>query len=171
MDNPFRGTNLRVLTKSELRNTDDDSTAQPQSLSKCEPENSESDSRNDEEQRYLAAVGGLLVKARVACGQPPLDPDIEFIPACATWAEILFGVVPYARLTDAYMHALRTRKSTFPLNVSELCEAWRQIQESERYAPKPNKSEGCPVCKGTGMEYFPAQRASRPCGCRKAGVR
>lgn len=171
MDNPFRGTNLRVLTKSESKNMGDDSAVQPQSLSKCEPGNSGLDSSSDEEQQYLAAVGGLLVKARVACGQPPLDPDIEFLPACVTWAEILFGVVPYARLADAYMHALRTRKSTFPLNVSELCEAWRQIQESERYAPKPNKSEGCLTCGGTGYEWLPVQRASRPCGCRKVGVK
>ena len=170
MDNPFRDTNLKLLPNSTPKKTPDDLPGTPQSESKSRPEPFSSP-ESEKQAEYCALVGGIIERARLACGQPPLDPSVEYLPACLAWSEILMGVVPIHRLDDCYLMAMRSRKSTAPLNASELCEAWRQLCESERYTPKPNPSAGCPVCNGTGYEWMPAQRASRACGCRKAGAR
>lgn len=169
MDNPFRDTNLKLLPNSTPKRMPDDSMGTRVSGNKSEPEPFSSP-ESEKQAEYCALVGGIIERARLACGQPPLDPAVEYIPACLAWSEILMGVVPVHRLDDCYLMAMRSRKSSAPLNASELCEAWRQLCESERYTPKPNPSAGCSVCNGTGFEYLPTQRASRPCECRKKGA-
>lgn len=73
-----------------------------------------------------------------------------------TWCEILFDAVPPQRLNDAYLYAVKSRVSTFPLAVTELLTAWRAIALEE--AEQKKKLRHCHVCDGSGMGmvYNPA---------------
>lgn len=119
---------------------------------------------------YAAKVGEIIAKAR-AGSQPQLVGD-EFKFAIATWTELLEGFVPESRLNDCYLHARRSRKSTFPLDPSELCAAWQEIHEAERARPAATialrlQGDICERCNGTGYEIVEVKgrKVSRPCNC------
>lgn len=104
---------------------------------------------------YAAKVGEILTKSRVGTAQQLIDDEFDY--TLQTWLEVLYGHVPEARLNDAYVHASRTRNSTFPLTQFELCEAWNQIRAAERAVPPIGTYDWrgekvCPHCNGTGTK-------------------
>ena len=76
----------------------------------------------------------------------------------ATWTEALQDAVPEYRLGDAFIHARQNRNSTFPLDVSEVCAAWKLIQQAEKAVPRTGSYEWsrarevCGTCNGTGTK-------------------
>lgn len=94
------------------------------------------------------------MKSRSGISQQLSDDEFQF--TLAAWVEVLYGHVPEAKLNDAYIHASRTRNSTFPLTQFELCEAWNQIKAAERSIPPVGSYEWsrarevCPDCNNTG---------------------
>lgn len=52
------------------------------------------------------------------------------------WGEILWGQVPVESLNDAYMLTMRSRKSTWPLTVSEICATYYESQRPSFMAPE-----------------------------------
>src|SRR6266508_2767603 len=78
---------------------------------------------------YAAAVAEILIKAMA--GSPSVLTGDEFKFVIVAWTEVLEGCVPESRLNDCYLHAKRNRKSTFPLDVSELCTAWHELRAKE----------------------------------------
>lgn len=106
---------------------------------------------------YAAAVGEILTKSRAGIAQQLSDEEFDF--TVDSWVEVLYGHVPEARLNDAYVHASRTRSSTFPLTQYELCDAWNQIRTAERNAPPIGTydyrgREVCPDCNDTGTKLI-----------------
>ena len=120
---------------------------------------------------YAAKVAELITKAR-AGSQSVLAGD-EFKFAIAAWTEVLEGFVPEKRLNDCYLHARRYRNSTFPLDASELCAAWKEISESERARPpvatltQRLRGDVCGQCNGTGYKQVEVNgyKVSKPCDC------
>ena len=104
---------------------------------------------------YRTIVGKLILKTRLAYSLPSLDTQ-EFPAAVEAWCEILFGSVPPERLNDCYIHAVKTRASTFPLAVTEILTAWRAIAVEE--AEQAKRQRHCHVCQGRRFEmvYNPA---------------
>src|SRR5688572_28870149 len=82
---------------------------------------------------YAARVGEILAKSRAGTSQQLHDDEFQY--TLAAWLEVLYGHVPEHRLNDVYVHASRTRNSTFPLTQFELCEAWNQVRAAERSMP------------------------------------
>ena len=83
------------------------------------------------------AVSPLIDEIRLACSLPALD-DRELAATARIWAEVLLAEgVPMDQWRACLIHVLRTRKTTFPVSVSELCSAWRELkanQTAERIA-------------------------------------
>ncbi|MBX7224317.1 MAG: hypothetical protein K1Y36_30660 [Blastocatellia bacterium] len=114
---------------------------------------------------YQAAMLDVVKRARLAALGQALS-GTELKDTSRAWTEILMGIVPLERLNECYLTAMRNRNSTFPLNASELCTAWREMQAIERFAPKPQVAD-CEICRGTGWEQM-ENRAVRPCKCRQS---
>lgn len=78
----------------------------------------------------------------------------------AAWTQVLQDAVPEHRLAEVFVYARQNRNSTFQMDVSEVCAAWKTIRESERYAlPRVGQydyrgTEVCPKCNGTGTFLF-----------------
>lgn len=76
----------------------------------------------------------------------------------ATWTEALQDVVPEYRVADAFVHARQHRNSTYLLDVSEVCAAWKVIHEAEKRMPPVGSYEWsrarevCPDCNNTGTK-------------------
>lgn len=87
----------------------------------------------------------LIDEIRLACSLPALD-DRELAATARIWAEVLLVEgVPMDQWRTCLIHVLRTRKTTFPVSVSELCQAWRDIKAShiaERIAEIVKRNEG-----------------------------
>lgn len=84
----------------------------------------------------------LIDEVRLACSLPALDPR-ELTAMGKIWGEVLSAEgIPAERWRACLIHCLRTRESTFAVNVSELCAAWREIRHS--FLPP-----ACPRCQGT----------------------
>jgi hypothetical protein len=58
-----------------------------------------------------------------------------------TWTELLFGIIPHDRLTDAYQRAFRDHQGLFPINAPELKAAWENIDREERNAVRNNTAD------------------------------
>ena len=103
-------------------------------------------------------MGEILAKSRSGITQQLTDEEFQF--TLAAWVEVLEGHVPEHRLNDAYIHASRTRNSTFPLTQFEICEAWNQVRAAEKNnMPRVGQydyrgTEVCPKCNGTGTQLF-----------------
>jgi hypothetical protein len=111
---------------------------------------------------YAARVSEVITKARAGL-TPYLEPD-EFKFLVGQWTETLLGFVPEYRLNDCYLHAARTRDTSFPMTATDMCNAWRQIQEAERSTPSvgtydwSRAREVCSECNGTGTVLFVKRR-------------
>lgn len=83
------------------------------------------------------ALSPLIDEIRLACSLPALD-DRELVATARIWAEVLLAEgVPMDQWRTCLIRVLRTRKTTFPVSVSELCAAWRELkadQTAERIA-------------------------------------
>lgn len=95
------------------------------------------------------------MKSRAGTSQQLGDEEFQY--TLASWLEVLFGHVPEHRLNETYVHASRTRNSTFPLTQYEMCEAWNQIRAAERTMPPVGTYEYrgrkvCPDCHNTGTK-------------------
>lgn len=116
---------------------------------------------------YAATLGEIITKANI--GRQQLDPKKEMPVAIAVWYEVLYGVVPEHRLNDCYLHAKRTRTSTFALVPEELTTAWSEIRSSEMYKRAPENRQithgFCEKCNNTGTEVItkPGFTSARPC--------
>lgn len=78
---------------------------------------------------YFVKVIELIFKVRRVTGQPPLENQELHLTAMA-WTEIIQPLIPLNRLDECYMRAIRTRTTTYPFSVSELCQVWQQIRET-----------------------------------------
>jgi len=93
-------------------------------------------------------------------GNPSRPEGVEFELMVATWTEALQDVVPEHRVAEMFVHARRNRNSSFLMDVSEVCAAWKTIKETERHAlPRIGQydyrgSSVCPKCNGTGTYLF-----------------
>jgi len=76
----------------------------------------------------------------------------------ATWTETLQDIVPEYRLAEVFVHARRNRSTTYQLDVSEICAAWKEMKEAERVLRPTEKptyaKEVCKQCNGTGTRLF-----------------
>ncbi len=117
------------------------------------------------------AVGHLILKSRLACSLPALEPR-EFSVAVEAWIEIINGAVPAMRLNDAYLSAMRNRETNFAIGAPEIVKAWKEIQESERHKgntawlSRMLSGDVCARCHGTGTEVIMngnVATGSRPC--------
>lgn len=103
---------------------------------------------------YGAAVAEQLM--RYFAGNPAKPGDREFELMVAEWTRILQDAVPEYRLGDAFVYARQTRNSNFQMDVSEVCAAWKLIQDAERSVPPTGSYEWsrarkvCPDCNNTG---------------------
>lgn len=93
------------------------------------------------------------MKTRLACSLPAFETQ-ELAAAVEAWCEILYGAVPVERLNDAYVLAMRTRNSTFPLAATEVIEASKRIASEIDAQRRPS----CMLCygKGSALVYDPA---------------
>lgn len=105
---------------------------------------------------YAAKVSEILEKTRAGSPSQLLDEEFKFV--VGTWVEAFAGIIPEHRLNDCYLHAARTRDSSFPMSVTDMCAAWNQIQAAERSMPAigthdwDRAREVCPRCNNTGTE-------------------
>ncbi len=104
-------------------------------------------------------MGHLILKSRLACSLPALEPN-EFRVAVEAWQEVIAGAVPVKRLNDAYLLAMRNRDSNFAIGAPEIVKAWLEIQASERHKPSTApldrmlQGDVCQACNGTGTELI-----------------
>lgn len=103
----------------------------------------------------------IVLKARLGSSSQALNPD-EFTLAVFTWAEVLFGEVPIESLDASYLKAMRTRRSSFPLGVSEICAAYSGNLEDDYRGPVMSTEDpvirekriNCTRCFGNGAEVI-----------------
>jgi hypothetical protein len=102
---------------------------------------------------YRTAVARMIVKTRLACSLPAFETQ-ELAAAVEAWCEILYGVVPVERINDAYLLAMRSRNSTFPIAATEVIEASKKIAAEIDAKRRP----ACMLCGGRGsaLVYDPA---------------
>lgn len=106
----------------------------------------------------------MILKLRLCFSLPALSTDPqsnEFAIAVAAWTEVLYGFVPIDKLEEAYLNAMRGRKSTFPLGVSEICAAYSSGEYTGPVAEDPEKRrirESCQTCFGSNT--IPGQPGS-----------
>lgn len=93
----------------------------------------------------------MILKVRMAHSLPALNVE-EFAAMTEAWCEVLAPIVPPDRLNDCYLHAMRTRESTFPLAVTEVLTAWRVINSEEGRIRE--RSKPCFLCQGKGTELI-----------------
>lgn len=81
--------------------------------------------------------------------------------AIEAWSEIVTDVIPFSRLNDAYLGAMRNRETNFAIGAPELVKAWKVISEAERYRPMTGadieqmlRGDVCKDCHGTGTEII-----------------
>jgi hypothetical protein len=76
----------------------------------------------------------------------------------AVWTEALQDVVPETRIGEAFVYARQNRNSSFLMDVSEVCAAWKTLRESEKHViPRIGQydyrgTEVCRHCNGTGTK-------------------
>lgn len=98
--------------------------------------------------------------AKMFAGNPSRPEGDEFKLMVATWTEALQNVVPEHRLAETFVYARQNRNSSFLMDVSEVCGAWKSVRESERYAvPRIGQydyrgTEVCPKCNNTGTKLI-----------------
>lgn len=103
---------------------------------------------------YGAKVAEQLMK--LFAGNPSRPSESEFKLMVGAWTETLQDVVPEYRLGDAFVHARQNRNSSFVMDVSEVCNAWKVIKEAEKSIPATGSYEWsrarevCPDCNNTG---------------------
>lgn len=91
-------------------------------------------------------------------GNPAQLSDDEFKFLVGQWVQVLAGFVPEHRLNGCYLHAARTRDSSFPMSATDMCSAWNQIQAAERNMPAigthdwDRAREVCSKCNNTGTQ-------------------
>jgi hypothetical protein len=85
------------------------------------------------------------VKTRLACSLPAFETQ-ELAAAVEAWCEVLYGTVVIDRLNEAYLLAMRTRSSTYPLAATELIEASKKIAVEIDAKRRP----ACMLCGGRG---------------------
>lgn len=77
------------------------------------------------------ALSPLIDEIRLACSLPALD-DRELTATTRIWAEVLLAEgVPMVQWRACLIHVLRTRTTTFPVSVSEICQAWRELKANQ----------------------------------------
>ena len=111
-------------------------------------------------------VGKLILKSRLACSLPSLEPE-EHAMVVEAWCEVLDGKIPENRLNDCYLYAMQHKETTFPLGAPELITAWGAIREVgvPRTASSLVRGDVCSRCNGTGTEliYVDELVASKTC--------
>jgi hypothetical protein len=107
---------------------------------------------------YLKKVSALLQKVYAGRLVKPSKDDHESLTA--VWTQALMGLVPEARLDECYVQAVRSRKSTHPVDVSEMCAAWAVIEKADKTMPPIGTYDWsrsravCAKCNGTGTELI-----------------
>lgn len=86
-------------------------------------------------------MASALLKTLEAC-HITLTP-IQFGLRVEVWAEVLdYAEVPADRINECYLHAMAKRhKTSFPLNVAEICEAWRDLNGTNNRERWMNKDQ------------------------------
>jgi hypothetical protein len=98
-------------------------------------------------------------------GNPSRPDENEFALMVATWTEALQNVVPEHRLAEIFVYARQNRNSSFLMDVSEVCAAWKSIKESERHAlPRIGQydyrgTQVCRSCNSTGTKLVSKRHA------------
>jgi hypothetical protein len=128
----------------------------PQAIKRLLKEDSKDVSRLS--MSYGAQVSEQITK--MFAGNPAAPEGDEFRLMVASWTEALQDVVPEYRLNDAFIYARQHRNSTFPMDVSEVCAAWKAIKDAERSIPPTGSYEWgrarkvCPDCNNTGTKLI-----------------
>lgn len=118
---------------------------------------------------YAAILRQIITKANI--GRRQLDPEKETPIFVAIWFEALYGVIPERRLNDCYLWAVRNRGNNFPMQPSEMAQAWNEIRQSEFYKRAPESRQLthglCGKCFNTGSEVMYNDKGiaigARPC--------
>lgn len=107
---------------------------------------------------YAAKVAEIITKTTTGNASQPEDEEFKVL--VGIWTETFAGFIPEHRLNDCYLHAARTRDSSFPMSATDMCSAWNQIQAAERSMPAVGTYDWdrarkvCSKCNGTGTELF-----------------
>jgi hypothetical protein len=96
--------------------------------------------KSPEETLFQAQIIRILNKITDAWNMPALT-ETEQGERAKTWTELLFGIIPHDRLTDAYQRAFRDHQGLFPINAPELKAAWENIDREERNAVRNNTAD------------------------------
>jgi len=97
---------------------------------------------------------------KLFAGNPSRPSETEFKLMVGVWTEAMQGIVPEARIGESFVHARQNRNSSFQMDVSEVCAAWKQIREAERHAlPRMGRydyrgTKVCPDCHNTGTKLI-----------------
>ena len=118
---------------------------------------------------YAATLRQIITKANI--GRRQLDPEKETPIFVAIWFEALYEVIPERRLNDCYLWAVRNRNNNFPMQPSEMAQAWTAIRQGEMHkrAPVSRQIEApyCGKCNLTNTELIRNDQGvvigARPC--------
>lgn len=96
---------------------------------------------------------------RYFAGNPARPVEDEFDLMVEAWTLTLQDVVPEYRLGEVITYARQSRSSTFVLDPSEICSAWKRLQVAERAAPRVGQydyrgKKVCPHCHNTGTRLI-----------------
>jgi hypothetical protein len=95
---------------------------------------------------------------KLYAGNPSRPDEAEFKLMVATWTETLQDIVPEYRLAEAFVCARQNRNSSFLMDVSEVCAAWKLIREAQKAIPATGSYEWsrarhvCVECNNTGTK-------------------
>lgn len=114
----------------------------------------------------------IILKARLVCSLPALDPD-ELRLAVAAWNEIV-EPIPDQWLDECYKRAMRSHRARDPFSASELIPIWENAvasKEVQRWQVEAGRSlarPDCEVCNNSGWQSVdvPGQGwTSKRCDC------
>jgi hypothetical protein len=92
-------------------------------------ETSRMDSRSSGQLSRVDILGRIIVKVRLVCSPPALEPD-ELRLAIAAWGEIV-EPIPDQWLDECYKRAMRSHRARDPFSASELIAAWENAVASK----------------------------------------
>lgn len=79
-------------------------------------------------------------------GRPEAERTDDAIAQNAkVYGQILYGLIPYDRLGDAYRLGMQDHTNNFPMTTSEFISAWNKIQIKEKSGSK--NPDPCLYCE------------------------
>ena len=106
---------------------------------------------------YRTEVGKIILKNRLAAGQPSLDRE-ELAMMVEAWSEVLYSSIPQHRLNDSYIEAARSSDSYSGVSALDMNLAYKELRAAALAAPRVDVSHRlttdylCPDCFNTGTK-------------------